>query len=434
MDENILSMNPWWDDGSVPAVLLGRPRPSLVDAMEKGLKTLGTLIVTGPRRTGKTTLVRQLIQRRIDGGVPAKMCLYLQLDHPSIPGDNAILAAVKQFRTEFSISRQDRLRLFLDEVQHTPDWARQVKALVDLERDYEIVITGSNAAVVEPQAMKHLAGRQARLRVWPMSYPEFLEFANKKAAASEEYLHGNFLKEYLVRGGFPRAVVEEDPSTRREYLVELFEDILYKDIVSTRNVKDSQRLRDLAFLLASGSGAPASINKLSNLTGLSLETTREYISHLQSCHLFHPAAFFSRSVNEKVYNPKKHYIVDTGMMAAIMGREKIGTLAEIALFEHFRRSGEEVCYWKSGSELDFFMPGSKLAVECKFKHPVEESELKGIVAFMTKYGLKEGVVATQDDERELSMGGKRLRLVPLWKMLLHPGQSRHGAVRKIGGK
>jgi len=420
MQESVLSMNPWWDDGSVPAALLGRPRSSLVDAMEKGLETLGALIVTGPRRTGKTTLVRQLIQRRIDQGVPARRCLYLKLDHPSIPRENGVLSAVKQFRTEFGISRQDKLRLFLDEVQQAPDWARQVKALVDLERDFEIVITGSNTAVVEPQAMKHLAGRQAKLRIWPMAYAEFLDFTGKKVGPTEEYLHGNLLKEYLVKGGFPRAVIEDDPSIRQEYLVELFEDILYKDIVSARNVKDSGRLRDLAFLLASGSGSPASVNKLSRLTGLALETTREYISHLQSCYLFHPASFFSRSVNESVYNPKKHYIVDSGMSAAILGREKMGMLAEIALFEHFRRSGEEVCYWKSGNELDFFLPGRKLAVECKFKDPVEETDLKGILAFLTKYRFKEGLVATQTDERELDIGQKRLRLVPLWKLLLHP--------------
>jgi hypothetical protein len=170
---------------------------------------------------------------------------------------------------------------------------------------------------------------------------------------------------------------------------------------------------------------------LSRLTGLALETTREYLSHLQSSYLFHGAAFYSRSVNETTYNPKKYYLVDAGMSAALVGREKSGMLAEIALFEHLRRPGDRVYYWKSGLELDFFLHGRNLAVECKFKDAVAEEELKGMVAFLTKYGLREGLVATGGAEGELSVGGKRIRLVPLWRILLGSDGARRRSVRAM---
>jgi len=420
MQDSILAMNPWWEDGAVPPAVLGRPRPGYVDSMEKGLRSAGTVIVTGPRRTGKTTLVRQLIQRRLDQGAPAKRCLYLQLDHPSMPRENPILASVKAFRTEMAIPRREKLHLFLDEVQHSPDWAREVKALADLEPGFQMVATGSSASVVEPDAMRHLAGRQTKLRVWPMGFREFLEFGGKRTPLSEDYLHSALLKDYLVTGGFPRAAVEEEASLRQDYLVELFEDILFKDVASVHGVKDTARLRDLAFLLASGSGSPASVNKLSRLTGLALDTTREYISHLQSSYLFHGASFYSRSVNETTYNPKKYYLVDPGMSAALSGRERAGALAETALFEQFRRAGGGVYYWKSGPELDFFLPGRKLAVECKFKDSIAEEDVRGMVAFLSKYGLKQGLVATAGAEGEIGVSGKRIRLVPLWRLLLEP--------------
>ena len=127
----LTATNPWWDGEKVPAQMLGKTRSGYLDKMEKNLRSLNTLIITGPRRTGKTTLIRQFIQRLLDSGISPRSILYLQLDHPSMPKENAILEALKELRKEFALARREKIHLFLDEAQYARDWARQVKVLCE---------------------------------------------------------------------------------------------------------------------------------------------------------------------------------------------------------------------------------------------------------------------------------------------------------------
>ena len=133
-------------------------------------------ILVGGRRVGKTTILRQTISCLISSGVPAKDICYLALDHPALIGAT-ISEHLKAFRKLFTHERSRRLYFFLDEIQDSPDWEAELKALNDTE-DIKVYCSGSTSALISRQGGK-LTGRQIVCTIYPLSFSEFTEFGQQ---------------------------------------------------------------------------------------------------------------------------------------------------------------------------------------------------------------------------------------------------------------
>ncbi len=408
-------MNPWWQDGSVPESLRGISRPAYLESIKKFFSTDLALVLTGVRRSGKTTILYQLISEMLKD-TDSRKILYLQLDHPEL-FKATIGELVEIFRAIHGIASDEDIYLFFDEAHMSPDWALWVKTLYD-SGHVRIVVSGSSSALLSAGSMTHLTGRHLTVTVYPLSFREFLEFRGVKVRKGDERIYNKHLEDYLRTGGFPRVVLEENPILRERILLEYFDDIIFRDVVSVYKVRDLSSLRSAALLLLHSIGQPLSINKMKNLLGISLSTAREYVSMLESSYLFFSVPFSSGKVNERVYNPKKYYAIDTGLVNALASRATAGSLAENAVAVSMKRGGGEFGYWKDVVEVDF-ITGST-AVEVKYKNISGIGGLEGLQKAMKNGRAGKGMVILRDREgkESINTGGSRIDLVNMYEFLL----------------
>jgi hypothetical protein len=417
MEEMLHRWNPWWEEGKVPPDRLGTARPRYLGALTAQLRERRVTVVSGPRRTGKTTLVFQTINALIDAGTSPDRILYAQLDHPGIDMD--IGAIIREFRKLQGIPAKERIFIFLDEVQYAKDWARWAKTIFDMDEG-KLFITGSTTALLETDAFASLTGRWTKIPVWPLDLEEFILFRNGKVTGADRYLESSHLREYMRTGGFPEAVLEKEEHARTDFLVDLFDDMIFKDAARSRNIRDPDSLRQVAVFLMGAVGKPGSVNKMQRTFKLSANTISSYIDALCNAYLFFPCPYFSRSVNERIYNPRKYYAIDPGMAHAVLGHQGSGAAVENLLALHYHKSGP-VSYWKSEAELDFVIGNARGVLESKFKGSIDPKELRGGLSFCKRHRLKRLFVATDDLEEERDIAGIDVLFVPATRILLGKG-------------
>ncbi len=407
-------MNPWWEDGEVPDRLIGKPREEKVSGLFDERDHDIISILTGPRRTGKTTLFYQCIQKLIEDGISPDNILYVELDHPSFLGDDIIPNILKEFRRIHSHERKKKVYIFMDEIQHVEGWHRWIKSIYDVER-MKLYLTGSISTLLKRDTYASLTGRYLKRELWPMDFKEWLEFSGRSIKKSEFYLYRSEVEKWLRIGGFPQVQDEQDEAVR--YLLTYFEDMIFKDIGRARDIRDMKTLESIASFLVKNISCITSLSKMAKTFKISANTVREYVDSLVEVYLFQPCPYYSYSVNEINYNPKKYYVVDTGLRRAVDPVENLGPTVENAVFQHLRRESETY-YWKKDVELDFYQPEKKRAVECKYKETVENKDLRGLLKFMGSHEVDEAVVVTDDLRDERSVKGYRIKFLPLWEFLM----------------
>ncbi len=418
-------MNPWWSSGDVPPSLTRVPRPGPVSHVVKAMDSGRVALVTGVRRAGKTTVLQQVADHLITHGAEPRRVLFAMMDHPLLSREGMLGEVLEVFMAEFGHSRDARLHILLDEVHKVPDWGPWVKAIHDVHR-LPAAVSGSSAVEVMAGSLTSLTGRYDPVRVRPLHLGEFMAFRGMEVDPGDEHIMPAITDEFLRVGGFPEAVLTDEPSSRGAYLANLFEDVLLRDVVDTYPVRDIQVLKDTASLLFSSVGTPLSYNAISRTLGCSVDTAKDYVSHMVDCHLVRPVPYYSRSAKVRARNPPKFYPVDTGMLDAVRGGASRGALAETAVFNHLAAAhtgvGGGVFFWKQVKEVDFVLPGRgggrREVIEVKYRDHVDAEDLPGVRRFIGSEGKAKVTVVTRSMAGGLEVGGSTVEMVPLWRMLL----------------
>jgi len=414
MDETYYAMNPWWEGGRPDT---GVPRPEYLVQLKAALGRKQVELVIGGRRVGKTTLMRQLVVQCLEEGVAPREVLYLALDHPRLVR-RRISAHLRRFRAGFDHGRRRKLWLIFDEVQESPDWEAELKALYDLE-NVKLICTGSTGALLASQGGK-LTGRQARLQVHGLSFQEFLRFRGYEFSRAEDYRFVSAAEEYLETGGYPEQVLHPSEA----YLTQLLQDIVARDLVRLGRIRRPELVEDLLRLLAAGVGTRTSYNRLAKTLGISLDTVKDYLSYLEEAYLVRALEKWTTSHTERVYAQRKVYLLDTGIKAVLTGRGDLGAKAETAVFADSVRRGVSCGYYaESQREVDFVFgsPRAPKAVEVKYEDTFrwEDRRFDGVRLFLRRFpACREVTVVTRDATGEAEDGGVRVRAIPLWRYLL----------------
>ncbi len=381
---------------------LGMPRDALPQL--PAVRNFAT-VVTGVRRSGKSTLLDQWTSK--NGGKVV-----------SVHFDDLRLAAFApdDFLLLYEIARERRAdTLVLDEVQDIAGWEKFVVGCLD--RKLRVMVTGSNAKMLSREFGTKLTGRHLNIELFPFSYPEFLRFARKRASKSS-------LDEYLSIGGFP-AYVE---SRQRMVLSELFNDILYRDIVVRYSLKDAAPIKGLATFLLGHVGCRISPSRIKDAVHVaSASTILEYFNYLEETYLVQRISRFAASQKASLSAPKKVYACDTGLVSAIesVDESNFGHKLENLVYLKLRNPDDSIFYFVNdadGTECDFVVErrdGSFSAVQVcwELSRDNEERETIGAVHAMERFGLKEAVLVTRDQSDLISEGGRKIRVVPAWKWL-----------------
>ena len=385
---------------------LGMPRDVLPQL--PSVRNFAT-VVTGVRRSGKSTLLDQWTSKNSGNVV-------------SVHFDDLRLAsfAPDDFLLLYEVAKERKAdTLVLDEVQDIEGWEKFVVGCLD--RKLRVMVTGSNAKLLSREFGTKLTGRHLNVELFPFSYPEFLRFTRKRASKSS-------IDEYLSIGGFP-AYVE---SRQRMVLSELFNDILYRDIVVRYSLKDAAPIKGLATFLLGHVGCRISPSRIKDSVHVaSASTILEYFNYLEETYLIQRIPRFAASQKASMSAPKKVYACDTGLVSAIesVDEANFGHKLENLVYLKLRNPDDSIFYFVNdadGTECDFVVErrdGTFSAVQVcwELSRDNEEREITGAVRAMERFDLKEAVLVTRNQSDLISEGGRMIRVVPAWEWLCEKG-------------
>ncbi len=424
METSILSeANPWWATKSVPEILKGLPRPGYRTILYS-TRISEITILTGVRRSGKSTLMYQIIDSLLKNGISAEQILFVNLEDNRLAKDT--LDDIYQSYRE-NINPDKKAYVFLDEVHRKEKWESWVRRHYDQKSECKFVVSGSCSCLLKKEYSTLLTGRNLTFEVFPLSFAEFLLFKGIEAdrrkvtkgiiLKTDEYRILNALKEYMTHGGFPD-VFFKDEGFKTKVLSQYFDDTLYKDIIDRYSL-NSKKAKDLALYFMANFTSVMSLRNLRAALGLSYESIKDYLSYFQEAFLFFTLDHFSYSMKEQKTRSSKVYCIDNGLRNAVSFKfsKDEGKLAENLVFLELRRNGADVYYWKNKGEVDFVVKcdsGKLEAINVSFTDDINDRELNGLDELSKEYKLASKIIITKGLEKKEA----GIEFVPLWKWLL----------------
>lgn len=329
--------------------------------LQSVIESKDIVVLMGPRRAGKTTVLFQIMDLLEQQGVPQKAMLHLNLEEPAFAlelGIELLEKIYNNFREH--VCPEGKAYLFLDEIQNIHQWERWIRARNETE-NIKIFITGSSSRLMSRELGTLLTGRHLSFKVFPLSFKEFLRFENIEVPKSilplrEKPKYYNMLNKYLKWGGFPEVVLAEDDYRKELLLRQYFDDILFKDVAVRHEIRDVNTLRNMAVHLLTQTGNLISAQRLSKLFGVSLDLAKSYCGYLQEAFLIHFGSYYSQKVSERNRNPQKVHALDLGMrqIVSLAHSPDKGHLIETAV-QHvlMRQPHDGIFYWQEDVQIDF---------------------------------------------------------------------------------
>lgn len=412
----------------------GVSRDTYIQKLANFLETPQVVVITGPRRAGKSILMRQLAKRLMSQGIDRNAILMVNFEDPRFGElDTIMLQQVYETYLE-SLQPKQIPYLFLDEVQEVREWEKWVRMMHELGKA-KIIISGSNAKLLSHELATLLTGRYASVTVFPLSFRERLffdgidvnsdlDFAQQKMAINTQ------LTDYMDFGSFPHVVLSPE---KQQLLHNYFEDVLNKDLIRRFKIRKQAALETLARFYLSNIACPVTFNAAERLLNISADTAEKFSHYFEDAYLFFFLKRFSLRAREREKSPRKVYSIDTGLANAVgfkMSHNK-GRLAESIVFLHLLRQQADyprlsVFYWKdvSQKEIDFVVKDGEtvrqLLQVCWDLSDVrtKEREVSALLKGMDALGQREGTIISESFEGEETHDDKTIIYRPLWRWLL----------------
>jgi len=349
MRESIQRWNIWWENSQKIKKFIGTERISLLRILTE-LKIPHIKDIIGVRRCGKTVLIYQIISKLIEQDVPAKNILYLNFDDPELTDIEETI------RTSLHIN-PDISHVFLDEIQNVKQWEKIIRVYYDRKKFTQIFVSGSSASLISRDVGKTLTGRHITKILTPFSFKEYLikQRIEKPTDISNREKVIHYLENYLINGGFPETI-GTDQLTSKSILLDLYNDILSRDIVS-RFDADLDIVKKIGYYLMTNIAVFFSYNSVARALNLHYDTVKKYVPYFEEVFLFFIIPFFSWKIKTTVKKDMKCYSIDTGLRNAVSFRfsDDLGKLAENIVLIELKRRGKEVYFWKGKREIDFIV-------------------------------------------------------------------------------
>jgi len=362
MEKIFYRYNPWWENKEFLDNIINRD--ILINNILSRFDNNQVIFLTGLRRIGKSTIIKLLINYLIEvKKIDKTKILYISLDNYLLLNNN-ILEIVEKFMQIQNIKFGEKMYLFFDEITYKSDFEIQLKNLYD-HYNAKIVATSSSASLLKNRK-DLLTGRNIVYEVMPLDFEEYLNFKKITITNTDSHLTENYFNEFLKTGGIPEYVLSGDIN----YINELVDNIIHKDIAALHNIKNVNILKDYFMLLMERSGKQFSINKISNILKISPDTANRYFELFCDTFLIHSVSKFGKT-NEKILTPKKIYSADLGIRNFFTGIRDFGSLFENYIFLKIKHLNPSY-FLEDGIEIDFFTE-NKIAIEVKY-HNEELSE------------------------------------------------------------
>ncbi|MBI4042553.1 MAG: ATP-binding protein [Deltaproteobacteria bacterium] len=412
----------------------GIERGGYLDKLEGFMRSDYVITITGPRRAGKSYLMRQMMRKLREEGIKRENLLFVNFEDPRFTSlDTRVMTQVFEVYREF-LFPSERPILFLDEVQEVEGWEKWVRMMHELKKA-KIIVSGSNAHLLSRELGTLLTGRHLDLTVFPLSFQEFLSFhqieinAPLDVAGRETEIKG-WLRRYIESGSFPQIALSEQ---KREILLNYFDDLLTKDLLRRFRIRKPHIMKALIKYYLSNVSNLMTFMAAERFLHTSADTIQKFSGYFEDVYLIYFLNRFSFKVKEQEKSPRKIYAIDTGLCNALGLRfsENIGRLAENIVFLALKRKqafqpDTELFYWKDlhHREVDFVIKSglsvSRLIQVCWNieDEKTKKRELGSLVTAMEELHISHAAIITEEREGEILLNQKRVTLIPLWKWLL----------------
>ena len=385
---------------------LDKSEMGIIREKESEIKILNSfaLIITGIRRCGKSTFLNHILRKQKKGH-------YLNLEDPRLEGfELSDFSKVEIIMKE--LYGEDGI-YFFDEIQNIPKWEKFIRYLVDKKK--KVLITGSNASLLNRELGTKLTGRHLQTELFPFSFNEFLNLKNADASLKS-------FNDYFYKGGFPEFLKKDEPSI----LHELLSDVIMKDIAVRFGIKNTNILNKIAIYLISNIGKEFSYNSIKKMFDVkSVQSVIDYVFFFENAYLIFTVPRFSYSYRQQQVNPKKAYSIDNGFSynnSASFSKDK-GKMLENIVFLGLRRRFKDIFYFQEKFECDFVIKEREKithAIQVCFdvNDETKDREINGLLAALNEFKLTEGIILTYNQEDKFLIKEKKITLKPVWKWLL----------------
>jgi len=411
----------------------GIKRESYLDKLvELITKTNQIICISGIRRSGKSTIIKQ-IARQLIKDKKADILIINFEDERFLKRDVKLLIDIHKTYLE-KIKPKTKPYIFLDEVQNVSEWERFARGMHE-RGDAKIIVSGSSSKLLSKELATLLTGRHITFPVYPLSLGEFLKFKklemNTEAAiiAKRTYIK-QYLQEYFEFGGFPEVALSTE---KKRILLSYFETMIIRDIIERYDIRDHEKIKILAKYYLTNVSAMLSFNKISGFLNIPLTTVERFSDYLETANIIFFLTKYSYKFKEQQKAQRKVYSTDVGLSNAVgfrfmPNRGKI--MENVVAIELKRRQAfepdMEIYYWKDfmEREVDFLIRKginvSQLIQVCyDIANPqTKEREIRSLIRAMGEFSIGEGLIITDDFEGEDIIKGKKIIYIPLWKWML----------------
>lgn len=461
--------NPWWKTGSIsPKMAKTYKRFAFYEAMKRlnNKDIRRSVVLTGTRRVGKTTIQYQMIEALLKAGVAPQKIVFISMDHPMLK--------LSQFQDVLdcyheNIYPEQDVYYFFDEVQYAQDWDLWLKTIYDSQPDTQVVATGSASPALMKGSQESGAGRWSVIQVPTMSFYEYCELLGidrpdlPKDLKITSLLHKtqiertrimmqlskvqNHFMRYLQVGGFPElALAENDMMAQQIMREDVVDKVLKRDLPSLYRIRNATELERIFLYLCNVSSEIVSIEALTKeLNGVSRVTVENYVQYLESANLIYQSWPVDMSGKKVLKARPKIYIADAAIRNAVLMDDGIasdpvemGKVVETAVYKHvnafYYQHATSVGYYRGGKkdkEIDIVVdyPNVKnILIEVKYREGapiadddaiIEQCEDASAAIIVTKNANDFGVHNTKS--------GKELLRIPAFAFLYLLGNAeKHG--------
>lgn len=400
--------NPWWGTGVVnPGFTKTYRRFAYYEAMkrleQKDLRR--TIVLTGTRRVGKTTIQYQMIDRLLKKGVPPQKILFVSMDHPmlKLSGLNDLLECYHS-----NVYAEQDCYYFFDEIQYASDWDKWMKTIYDMQPETKMVATGSASPALMKGSSESGAGRWSVIQVPTLSFYEycaligarvpelgpeirptaFLHMAQQERTAVMIKLEEvqNYFMRYLRVGGFPELALASDDLMAQQIMREdVVDKVLKRDLPALYKIRSATELERIFLYLCNVSSEIVSFSAIANdLGGVSRPTVENYVNYLESANLIYQSWPVEMGGHKILKAKPKIYIADAAIRNAVLMDDdvltnpiELGKMVETAVYKHvaafYYQQATRVGYYRGGKkdkEIDVVVdyPNiKKILIEVKYR-------------------------------------------------------------------
>ena len=394
-------------------------------------------VVIGMRRSGKTWLFYQEMQRLLESGVERSQLLYLNLEDERLLGMQVsdMKHILDTYYRLFPENLERRSYLFFDEIQCLDGWETYIRRILDSD-NVKIYLTGSSSKMLSQDLASNMRGRCVESTILSFSFREFLDARGIEVPSNLDRV-GKHLRsklenetlQYIELGGFP-ALTHMVSIDRTQVLQSYVDTVIFRDLVERYGLSNILVLKYLIKRLLSDVGERFSVNRFFNdLKSQGIKcgkaTIMGYLDHLHEAFLVFSVSIESNSEKRKQINPKKIYSIDTGIARAYSTKrtEDVGHLLENVIFLELKRRKYDVNYLvtKSGLEIDFSASSGSHHQLIQVSADVYQkcTLQRELAPFAECDGeSSDRILITLNEQKTIQYENREIHIVPAWKWLL----------------